>query len=348
MKFLAYIQDVGGPVVIPALAAPKAELRERRGGRRGEPRVGERGHRAHPRPRRPRDRPERPRHPGLPAVVRDRAGGGGRHDERAAAGHPARRRARTCCCSRTTWPGRPPPRPDGRGRAAGTSRRSLAPSARRRLRRAPGEVVDGWFGHPVGLVMHRLFFEQLGPSGVWLEDGDGAPVGFLLGLVSEAEPDLAYVHMHVVDPAWRGQGRRAPGSTASSARGRTRAAAAGAGARGARARGARAASTSGWGSPARMRPGHLGRGRGPDRVRARDCRWLPASLGHSGRIRRHDGRARMAGSTAHDDRRAFRREDVELAGADPRRRRRASRRRASTSARAASCSPAPTSRRRPR
>ena len=67
-------------------------------------------------------------------------------------------------------------------------------------------VVDGWFGHPVGLVMHRLFFEQLGPSGVWLEDVAGAPVGFLLGLVSEAEPDLAYVHMHVVAPDWRGHG----------------------------------------------------------------------------------------------------------------------------------------------
>lgn len=67
-------------------------------------------------------------------------------------------------------------------------------------------VVEGWFGHPVGLVMHRLFFDQLGPSGVWLEGPGGAPVGFLLGLVSESEPDLAYVHMHVVDPAWRGRG----------------------------------------------------------------------------------------------------------------------------------------------
>ncbi len=66
-------------------------------------------------------------------------------------------------------------------------------------------VVDDWFGRPVGLVMHRLFFDQLGPSGVWLE-ADGEPVGFLLGLVSEAEPDLAYVHFHVVDPAWRGKG----------------------------------------------------------------------------------------------------------------------------------------------
>lgn len=67
------------------------------------------------------------------------------------------------------------------------------------------EVADAWFGRPVGLTLHRLFFEQLGPSGVWLER-DGAPVGFLLGLLSEAEPDLAYVHLHVVDPAWRGRG----------------------------------------------------------------------------------------------------------------------------------------------
>lgn len=67
-------------------------------------------------------------------------------------------------------------------------------------------VVDDWFGHPVGLVMHRLFFDQLGPTGVWIETPDGRPVGFLLGLVSVAEPDLGYVHMHVVDPAWRGRG----------------------------------------------------------------------------------------------------------------------------------------------
>ncbi len=67
-------------------------------------------------------------------------------------------------------------------------------------------VADDWFGHPVGLTLHRLFFDQLGPHGVWLARADGSPAGFLLGLVSESEPDLAYVHLHAVDPALRGRG----------------------------------------------------------------------------------------------------------------------------------------------
>lgn len=67
-------------------------------------------------------------------------------------------------------------------------------------------VADEWFGHPVGLTLHRLFFDQLGPQGVWLARDDGAPAGFLLGLVSQSEPDLAYVHLHAVDPSLRGQG----------------------------------------------------------------------------------------------------------------------------------------------
>ena len=67
-------------------------------------------------------------------------------------------------------------------------------------------VADDWFGHPVGLTLHRLFFDQLGPHGVWIARDDGTPAGFLLGLVSASEPDLAYVHLHAVDPALRGQG----------------------------------------------------------------------------------------------------------------------------------------------
>jgi ribosomal protein S18 acetylase RimI-like enzyme len=67
-------------------------------------------------------------------------------------------------------------------------------------------VADAWFGHPVGLTLHRLFFDQLGPHGVWIGRADDAPAGFLLGLVSASEPDLAYVHLHAVDPALRGRG----------------------------------------------------------------------------------------------------------------------------------------------
>ncbi len=66
-------------------------------------------------------------------------------------------------------------------------------------------VADDWFGHPVGLTMHRLFFDQLGPFGVWIGHAD-VMAGVLLGLPSEAEPDLAYVHFHMVDPARRGKG----------------------------------------------------------------------------------------------------------------------------------------------
>lgn len=66
-------------------------------------------------------------------------------------------------------------------------------------------VADDWFGHPVGLTMHRLFFDQLGPFGVWI-GREGVMAGVLLGLPSEAEPDLAYVHFHMVDPALRGKG----------------------------------------------------------------------------------------------------------------------------------------------
>jgi len=66
-------------------------------------------------------------------------------------------------------------------------------------------VADEWFGHPVGLTMHRLFFDQLGPSGVWI-GAEGRMAGVLLGLASEAQPELAYVHFHMVDPALRGRG----------------------------------------------------------------------------------------------------------------------------------------------
>ncbi|MFN8108414.1 MAG: GNAT family N-acetyltransferase [Thermoleophilia bacterium] len=69
-------------------------------------------------------------------------------------------------------------------------------------------VADEWFGHPVGLTMHRLFFDQLGTTGVFAASRDAPErmVGCLLGLRSQAEPWLAYIHFHMVDPAVRGVG----------------------------------------------------------------------------------------------------------------------------------------------
>lgn len=69
-------------------------------------------------------------------------------------------------------------------------------------------MANEWFGHPVGLTMHRLFFEQLGATGVHAAQyhAPDQMIGVLLGLASEIESDLAYVHFHMVDPAMRGRG----------------------------------------------------------------------------------------------------------------------------------------------
>jgi ribosomal protein S18 acetylase RimI-like enzyme len=83
----------------------------------------------------------------------------------------------------------------------------IAPLTAEDFRRARA-VADAWFGRPVGLVMHRLFFAELGPSGLSAAPAEdpGRLAGVLLGLRSEAEPDLAYIHFAMVDPALRGRG----------------------------------------------------------------------------------------------------------------------------------------------
>lgn len=69
-------------------------------------------------------------------------------------------------------------------------------------------VADAWFGRPVGLTMHRLFFDQLGPAGLRAADAADPRrmLGVLLGFASLAEPELAYIHFVMVDPAVRGRG----------------------------------------------------------------------------------------------------------------------------------------------
>ena len=169
---------------------------------------------------------------------------------------------------------------------------------------------------PSGRVGHApAFFEQLGPSGVWLETAQGEPAGFLLGLVSEAEPDLAYVHMHVVDPALRGRGlgellyRKFCARAAARGCRRVRAL----------AQPERAASRrfhERLGFTGRDAPGHLGPGQ--DRIVFE--RSLPIEgdgpSGNFATIARPTADPRgllVADPSPHDDRREHQREDVELA-----------------------------------
>jgi len=69
-------------------------------------------------------------------------------------------------------------------------------------------VADAWFGRPVGLTMHRLFFDQLGTSGVRAASvaEPGRMLGVLLGFASLNDPELAYIHFVMVDPEARGTG----------------------------------------------------------------------------------------------------------------------------------------------
>lgn len=69
--------------------------------------------------------------------------------------------------------------------------------------------VDRWWGRPVADLLHRFMFRHFCDTS-FVVHVDGRPVAFLLGFVSPAHPDEAYVHMLGVDPAHRGQqwGRR--------------------------------------------------------------------------------------------------------------------------------------------
>jgi ribosomal protein S18 acetylase RimI-like enzyme len=65
-------------------------------------------------------------------------------------------------------------------------------------------VVEDWWGRPVGPAMPRLFFDHFHHTSL-VAEGAGLH-GFLVGLLSPAEPDLAYIHFVGVAPAARRSG----------------------------------------------------------------------------------------------------------------------------------------------
>ncbi|MFJ6433751.1 GNAT family N-acetyltransferase [Streptomyces sp. NPDC091416] len=75
-------------------------------------------------------------------------------------------------------------------------------------------VLDAWWGGLKGeagsaeraLLLPRLYFQHFGTTGFLVEDGGGEVAAFLVGFLSQTEPEAAYVHFVGVDPALHGQG----------------------------------------------------------------------------------------------------------------------------------------------
>ena len=66
-------------------------------------------------------------------------------------------------------------------------------------------VDDWWGGRPVSRMLPRLFFAHFRPTS-FVAELDGRVSGFLIGFVSQANPEVAYVHFVGIDPAARGVG----------------------------------------------------------------------------------------------------------------------------------------------
>ncbi len=71
-------------------------------------------------------------------------------------------------------------------------------------------VMDDWWGgRPVRHLLARLFFEHFHQTCFCIE-AQGQVIAFLIGFVSPAQPDLAYIHFVGVHPDYRqyGYGRK--------------------------------------------------------------------------------------------------------------------------------------------
>ncbi|WP_308798031.1 GNAT family N-acetyltransferase [Streptomyces sp. UH6] len=75
-------------------------------------------------------------------------------------------------------------------------------------------VLDRWWGGLKGeagvieraLLLPRLYFQHFTTTSFLVERSDGELSAFLVGFMSQSEPEIAYVHFVGVDPALHGQG----------------------------------------------------------------------------------------------------------------------------------------------
>ncbi len=72
--------------------------------------------------------------------------------------------------------------------------------------RVIGVVNTWWDGRPMAPMLPKLFFVHFESTSFVAEDERGELAGFLVGFLSQTNPEEAYVHFVGVDPRYRGSG----------------------------------------------------------------------------------------------------------------------------------------------
>ncbi|NUT35033.1 MAG: GNAT family N-acetyltransferase [Hamadaea sp.] len=67
-------------------------------------------------------------------------------------------------------------------------------------------VVDDWWGRAIAGALPRLFLDHFHHTSLIADAEDGTLAGFLIGVLSPAQRDRAYIHFVGVAPAARGTG----------------------------------------------------------------------------------------------------------------------------------------------
>lgn len=88
-----------------------------------------------------------------------------------------------------------------RGPADGVTRRTAVPADYDAI----AAVVDAWWGRPILASLPRLFLDHFHDTSLVIEDGAGL-AAFLIGFLSPAQADLAYIHFVGARPDLRGAG----------------------------------------------------------------------------------------------------------------------------------------------
>ena len=72
--------------------------------------------------------------------------------------------------------------------------------------RVIGRVNAWWGGRDMAPMLPRLFFVHFEGTSYVVDDGDGQLAAFLIGFLSQTDPDEAYIHFMGVSPEHRGGG----------------------------------------------------------------------------------------------------------------------------------------------